>query len=154
MLPGRRRGQRGLRGRQNRVSCVQRTLQHSERLTVADEEDDLFRHQDERQSEKDILLRDLRQRAGQDSADMMLYSQVLDVYIVAESKDQLEIICEAGERMSGLAVQVPQVRLLVRYAQLDRLSCSHIVYFSGAARDGSESSPSKAPRRRCSSGEI
>lgn len=48
-------------------------------LTVSDEEDDLFWHQDERESEKDVLLRHLRQGSREDAADMVLHSEILHI---------------------------------------------------------------------------
>lgn len=69
---------------------------HGSVLTVSDEEDDLFRHQDERESEKDVLLRHLRQGSREDAADMMLHSEVLHI-----CRHAAPVVSEAFPRVSS-----------------------------------------------------
>lgn len=80
---------------------------HDSALTVSDEEDDLFRHQDERESEKDVLLRHLRQSSREDAADMMLHSEVLHICRPAASQG---FWCERGVPFEFHQTQVGESR--------------------------------------------
>jgi hypothetical protein len=75
---GRRRARQFLREKNVRG---RRRKTVREKRTVADEKDDLFWQQDEGETQEDVLLCDLGKSSGEDAADVVLDSELLDVCV-------------------------------------------------------------------------